>query len=296
MATKPIKCTKCGTQIEPDTAYIEANFGDVFLEDCFVCEKSGIKLDAYVCLNDAGEPRRFKYERGHYFHPDHAPGKATVIDTPLAKADVCYLCETPCDGEECIQLMDGKKIKVECLKKAGIDPNDKSSLRLLRSNIEQLKQGGQVFTGPTEDREEVEAAVKEAFEHRVEEAKKVAEERRKKDEAAAAAKAARQQHFAEVEEQKRKDFEAAKAQEEADKEQAEADKKNRLDAKGKWTIAELKDAQLRKDYFVAELTAGQPETLLSEADFQTALGMDREAFEKLAGWKQKDARKKQGFF
>lgn len=69
-----------------------------------------------------------------------------------------------------------------------------------------------------------------------------------------------------------------------------------FDAKGKWTIDELKDAQLRKEYFVAELTDFKPEILLSDADFQTAFGMDRDAFEKQPGWKQKGARQKMGFF
>merc|ERR1712217_862676 len=96
--------------------------------------------------------------------------------------------------------------------------------------------------------------------------------------------------------QKKKELAAAEAKAAADKEQGEADKKIRLEAKGNWTIEELKDARLRKDYLVAELTEGKPEILLSDADFQTALTMDRDAYEKLPGWKQKDARKKQGFF
>merc|ERR1712039_331002 len=224
----------------------------------------------------------------------------TVSSKPAGKVDVCCVCETPITGDY-MQLLDGKKIKPECMKKVGVDPDDPSSVRLLRTKIENYKKGEFVIECPdaiSKEAERRKSSIQEGedFARRMQVAKAKAEEQRKKDEEAAAAEAARQHQIADAEEQKKKELAAAEAKAAADKEQGEAEKKIRLDAKGKWTIEELKDANLRKEYFVAELTEGKPEILLSDADFQTVLSMDRDAFEKLPGWRQKDARKKQGFF
>jgi hypothetical protein len=281
-------CTKCKTQIEYDTPYIEAEFGDCFKEACFNCEKCGSPLtDGYVCLNDKGEPRRFKYETGHYFLPECA---AALKGSPPQEVNICCICETPIEGRY-LTLLDGYKIKPECLEKIGVKPSEVNTDVLLRSKVEKFRKEGRLpdpISPPTIDHEASEQRVREGF------AKQ--EELRKKNEEAAAAKAARQQRSADEQEQQRENFLAEKEKAVADKAQALADKQSRLDAKGKWTLAELKDPQLRKDYFVAELTDGKPEIVLSDADFQTAFNMDRGAFEQLAGWKQKDARKKQGLF
>merc|ERR1711976_479242 len=92
---KELICKKSGEKIGPNTEYVETDFGDIFKQEHFKCEKCNTPITgAYVCLNDAGEPRKFKYENGHYYLPACAQtlNKDAVPAPAAPKKDVCYIC------------------------------------------------------------------------------------------------------------------------------------------------------------------------------------------------------------
>ncbi len=76
----------------------------------------------------------------------------------------------------------------------------------------------------------------------------------------------------------------------------EEDKEEKLAEKAVWTLAELQDNQLCKEYYVMELTNCRKETLLSDAEFHAVFGMSKDAFAGLAKWKQDAAKKKHKLF
>jgi len=72
---QPFRCIglHCGKPIEANVEYIKAAFDDIFHEACFGCCACGkVIKDGYNCLLENGSERKYKHQKGFYYHPECA--------------------------------------------------------------------------------------------------------------------------------------------------------------------------------------------------------------------------------
>lgn len=218
----------------------------------------------------------------------------------------CYVCDSDIDEYEgYVQMLDGRFIRKECFEKVQDPNNPKMTGQLLRSKIELLKKGDMEGLakmmsqeGPDQNKlkkmEEDFQAKREAALEKAAENKRIADEE-------AAAEEARLQACKDAVAAKNAAFQAAKEKEEADAIAAEQAKHDKFKSKPVWTLAELQDPKLLEEYHVDHCAKNEKgennkEALLSDEEFMTVFGVDKEKFEGLAGWKKKDAKKKNKIF
>lgn len=267
------KCRGCKQPIEEDESSILADKRDMFHERCFKCRKCAKALNSYVILED----RKFSYQDCPYFcdscaTAERAAARAVDAERPAAQeaagAATCAACGGACGAnseEDAFQLLDGRVLHVSCFKcsKCGATPlaNGTGTLQmpLLRSKVEALLRGEYLCSACAPD-PAPNGYPKEAKS----EAKtppKLEEEPTAPKEVPAPAPAVPAVLPARCGEP--------------------------------MTLEELRDADIWK---ARGIDASSREQMLSDADFQTAFGVTKEDFGKLAGWKRAQKKRELGLF
>lgn len=308
-------CCECGKPLTENS--IVAHLGDKFHEECFKCVLCGDVLSGDFVVNP---DRKFKYQKARYACQPCAQkdaqaaanGEATgLFCTQLEKSDgeapkasgaggggkACAACGVSLsDGRPAFTTPDGTGMHSECLKCSVCGEvqslEDPAIKTLFRAKVKQCVEGTlkcakcapaqEAMAAPTVDlaKAKLDSEIKhQEMLAQVAEAARLKEEREKakaeKDIADAAAAA---------------EGEAAKK---AAVDAAAADQQAALSAHGAFTLDQLKDESYWKPKGVSEK---ERETYLSDEEFQTIFGMNKEAFGKDAKWKKDAAKKKHGLF